>query len=147
MRRSIASTSGASTRAPRVSTFHTRRAVAIDTLRETATQLHIKDFAVREERGRILLSGIARYQLDSEFLFEAVKRIPRWQEKVMVELDVENRDVRGFHTVARGETLASIAKRHLGSESRELEIFAANRDRMNDPDQILPGQQLLIPRR
>jgi nucleoid-associated protein YgaU len=26
-----------------------------------------------------------------------------------------------------------------------MDIFDANRDRMNDPDQVFPGQQLLIP--
>ena len=93
----------------------------------------------------MVIGGTARYQLDRETFFESVKRLDGWESDVVIEIAVECQDVRGYHTVEAGETLASIAERHLGSASREMDIFKANRDRMNDPDQILPGQQLLIP--
>jgi nucleoid-associated protein YgaU len=100
---------------------------------------------MRTEHGRRVISGTAPCALDRERFFEVLKRIDRWERDYVLNLVVERDDVRGFHTVQRGETLASIATRYLGNASREMDIFDANRDRMNDPDQVFPGQQLLIP--
>ena len=40
-----------------------------------------------------------------------------------------------------------VAKRHLDDANRYMEIFNANKDLLKDPDKILPGQRLVIPRR
>ena len=117
----------------------------LDALFDAAADLNIENFAIQKERGKIIITGLARYQLDREMLFEAIKQLDGWESEIVVSVDVERADVRGYHTVKRGETIASIAERHLGAASREMEIFEANRDRMNDPDQIFEGQQLLIP--
>jgi nucleoid-associated protein YgaU len=116
-----------------------------DQLLDAAVELGIRDFTVRSELGRRVISGVARCALDRERFFEVLKRIDGWERDYVLNISVERDDIRGFHTVQRGETLASIAMRYLGGASRELDIFAANRDRMNDPDQVFPGQQLLIP--
>ena len=47
------------------------------------------------------------------------------------------------YTVQRGDTLSEIGQR-LGVAWRD--IFEANRDQLNDPDRIQPGQTLRIPR-
>ena len=49
------------------------------------------------------------------------------------------------YTVVKGDTLSHIAKRLYGKASRWPEIFAANRDQLDDPDRIRPGQVLKIP--
>ena len=51
----------------------------------------------------------------------------------------------GLVTVESGDTLWDIAQRYYGNGSRYTEIYEANRDKLNDPRVILPGQQLLIP--
>ena len=48
------------------------------------------------------------------------------------------------YTVQRGDTLSEIGQR-LGVAWRD--IFEANRDQLNDPDKIQPGQNLRIPRK
>jgi nucleoid-associated protein YgaU len=123
------------------------RAAADLAVRDAATALGITDLSIRRAHGKIVISGVARCALDREKLFEALKQLDSWERDVVLDVSVERHDVRGYHTVEPGETLASIAERFLGSAERELEIFDANRDRMNDPDQILAGQQLLIPKR
>jgi len=50
-----------------------------------------------------------------------------------------------FHTVAKGETLSAIAKKHLGDLNKYHAIFEANRPMLSDPDKIYPGQVLRIP--
>jgi nucleoid-associated protein YgaU len=49
------------------------------------------------------------------------------------------------YTVQSGDTLSAIAQRHYGKASRWREIFDANRDQIEDPDLIRPGQVLRLP--
>ena len=50
-----------------------------------------------------------------------------------------------YHTVAAGETLATIAEQYYGDASCSTRIFEANQDRLSNPDLIYPGQELAIP--
>jgi nucleoid-associated protein YgaU len=49
------------------------------------------------------------------------------------------------YTVRKGDTLSHIAKAHYGAASRWQQIYEANRDQLDDPDLIHPGQVLRIP--
>jgi nucleoid-associated protein YgaU len=49
------------------------------------------------------------------------------------------------HTVASGDNLSKIAKKFYGNANRWREIFNANRDQLDNPDLIKPGQILKIP--
>lgn len=49
------------------------------------------------------------------------------------------------HVVREGETLSEIAAATLGSSRRWPELVAANRDRIADPDRVMPGTELRIP--
>ena len=49
------------------------------------------------------------------------------------------------YTVQKGDTLSHIAKAHYGRASKWKAIFDANRDQLDDPDRIQPGQVLQIP--
>jgi nucleoid-associated protein YgaU len=48
-------------------------------------------------------------------------------------------------TVKSGDNLSKIAKRELGDASKWQAIYDANRDKINDPDLIHPGQVLNLP--
>ncbi len=52
---------------------------------------------------------------------------------------------RQTYTVQAGDTLSHIAQRHYGKASRWRAIFEANRDQLDNPDLIHPGQVLKIP--
>ena len=49
------------------------------------------------------------------------------------------------YTVEKGDTLSHIAQAHYGKASKWRAIFDANRDILDDPDKIRPGQVLTIP--
>jgi nucleoid-associated protein YgaU len=51
-----------------------------------------------------------------------------------------------FVLVEKGDSLWAIAERVYGSGARYTEIFAANREVIEDPDLIFPGQKLRIPK-
>ena len=53
-------------------------------------------------------------------------------------------DDAGSYTVQKGDTLSAIAQRHYGKASRWNAIFEANRDQLDDPDLIKPGQVLKL---
>jgi hypothetical protein len=50
------------------------------------------------------------------------------------------------YTVKYGDTLSGIAERTLGAQGRYSLIYEANRDRMSNPNQLVPGKVLRIPR-
>ena len=49
------------------------------------------------------------------------------------------------YTVQKGDTLSHIAQKHYGKASRWHAIFDANRDQLDNPDLIKPGQVLKLP--
>lgn len=49
------------------------------------------------------------------------------------------------YTVVSGDSLSAIAKREYGDASKWHAIYEANRDTIQNPDLIHPGQKLRIP--
>jgi nucleoid-associated protein YgaU len=58
----------------------------------------------------------------------------------------ESRSVGGvYHTVVKGDTLYSLARKYYGEQRRWRDIFDANRAQLSDPNKIKVGQRLAIP--
>jgi nucleoid-associated protein YgaU len=49
------------------------------------------------------------------------------------------------YTVQAGDTLSKISRQFYGNANQYMKIFNANRDQLQDPDRIQPGQRLVIP--
>jgi nucleoid-associated protein YgaU len=49
------------------------------------------------------------------------------------------------YTVKSGDSLSKISQEFYGSAGNYMKIFEANRDKLNDPNKIQPGQELVIP--
>lgn len=50
-----------------------------------------------------------------------------------------------IYEIVSGDTLGKIAKRYYGSAGKYTRIFEANRDVIENPDRIYPGQKIRIP--
>ena len=50
-----------------------------------------------------------------------------------------------IYTVADGDNLSKIAKKFYGDSKQWRRIFEANKDKIENPDLIYPGQELKIP--
>ena len=50
-----------------------------------------------------------------------------------------------LYTVAAGDSLSAIARREYGDASAWRRIYEANRDTIDNPDLIHPGQSLRLP--
>ena len=49
------------------------------------------------------------------------------------------------YEIKSGDTLGAIAKQFYGKASQYMRIFEANRDLIDDPNKIYPGQKIRIP--
>jgi nucleoid-associated protein YgaU len=49
------------------------------------------------------------------------------------------------YTVQPGDSLAQIAKQFYDNPDDSQKILTANKDRISDPDKLLPGEVLVIP--
>lgn len=50
-----------------------------------------------------------------------------------------------YHTVAKKDTLYSLARMYYNDQRRWKDIYEANRDTLSDPNKIYVGQRLVIP--
>jgi len=64
----------------------------------------------------------------------------------MADMPPETTATPPTHKIVDGDTLASLAQRYLGSESRAIDIYQANRDVLTDPNILAINTVLKIPR-
>ena len=50
-----------------------------------------------------------------------------------------------YYIIQKGDNLSKIAKQFYGDANKYPEIFAANKEVIQDPDKIFPGQKIRIP--
>jgi LysM repeat protein len=113
------------------------------------------DGSAQERDGKLHWSGTVRTEADKNLIWDAIKTIPTWRDDVVADIRVTGGAESGApaqaapaertYTVKPGDTLSGIAKQQLGNANAYMKIFEANRDQLNDPDKIRPGQVLKIP--
>jgi nucleoid-associated protein YgaU len=117
-----------------------------------AQQLGISGLDTREENGVLYLDGVASSADAKQQLWDEYGRIdPEYRsgEVVMNVSAPEGSESTGgsgssgsTYTVQSGDTLSKIGSRYGVSWQK---IFDANRDKLDNPDKIFPGQELSIP--
>ena len=112
---------------------------------ELGKSLDVKGGDVKEEGGKLKVSGTAAYELDKEMLWDAIKGISGWENEIVADIKVANTDILGIYTVKSGDTLSKIAKKYLDNANRYNDIFSLNKDILSNPDLIKVGQKLKIP--
>ena len=112
-----------------------------------ANQIGLKDPDVKEDGGKLKISGQTEYQLEANRLWDNIKTHQGWENEIVANIKAQRSDVFGVHTVASGDTLSKIAKEYLGDSKRYMEIFNANAGTLTNPDMIKVGQKLNIPAR
>jgi nucleoid-associated protein YgaU len=103
-----------------------------------------------EERdGKLHFKGTVQTQDEANKIWDAIKTIPTWQQEVVADIRAASAapapQPERTYTVKSGDTLSRIAKETLGDANAYMDIFNANRDVLNDPNKIQPGQVLKIP--
>jgi LysM repeat protein len=115
--------------------------------------LHVQD-------NKLFLKGHAKTKDDSNKVWNQIKLVDaNYQQDLMAQFSYaqESADIPPAaqpkamrapgktYTVKPGDSLSKIAKEQYGDAGQYNKIFEANRDKLSDPDKIMPGQVLVIP--
>jgi nucleoid-associated protein YgaU len=113
------------------------------TLIDLANQSGISGLNVTEGDGFIKIEGSAPSADVKQQLWDEYNRIdPEYRSGDMV-LDVSAPEAtQQSYTVQSGDSLSRIGSKYGVSWQK---IYEANRDKLDDPDKIFPGQELTIP--
>jgi nucleoid-associated protein YgaU len=114
--------------------------------------------AADEREGKLYFKGTVQTQDEANKIWDAIKTVPDWPREIVADIKATGPAAAApaaapaaksapasTYTVKSGDTLGKIAKEHLGNASAYMDIFNANRDLLEDPDKIKPGQVLKIP--
>jgi nucleoid-associated protein YgaU len=99
---------------------------------------------VEERDGKVYFRGTTTTQAEANKIWDAIKTIPEWTQDIVADIKATGPE-ESTYTVKPGDTLSRIAKETLGDANAYMEIFNINKDQLNDPDKIKPGQVLKIP--
>lgn len=109
------------------------------------------DGSAQEEGGKLHFVGTVKTEEDKNAIWTAIKTIPEWKDDVVADIKVTGGGAGAAasagktYTVKAGDTLSKIAKEHLGNANAYMKIYEANRDQLDNPDLIKPGQVLKLP--
>ncbi len=109
-------------------------------------RLNIHGGDVQEVDGKLKISGTASTPYEKDQLWDEIKKVGG-ENPTDIEADIKVADpsIYALHTVQKGESLSLIARHYYGDPMKYKQIFKANTDKLDNPDVIHPGQELLIP--
>lgn len=109
-------------------------------------ELGVKDGYVEEVDGKLKIGGIANTQYEKDQMWDKIKASGGENPSdIEADIKVENTDYYTKHVVSSGESLSLIAKKYFKDPMKYTAIFEANKDLLDNPDVIHPGQELTIP--
>lgn len=116
---------------------------------------NIDNLGVLYNDGRVELHGTAKSQAAKEkavLLAGNVKGVNsvnddnlKVQGQQAAQGAVSTQSATTYYTIEKGDTLSKIADRFYGDAQKYPQIFEANREVIQDPDKIYPGQKIRIP--
>ena len=118
---------------------------------DLGNQLGVSGFNTREENGVLYVDGVAASAEAKQQLWDEYGRLdPDYRSgDVVMNISAPEGDTASggagggsTYTVQAGDSLSKIGSRYGVSWQK---IFEANRDKLDDPDEIQPGQELTIP--
>lgn len=111
----------------------------------------VKDFDVQFDDGVVTLCGECMSQGDRERAIliagntKGVEKVVADQLTARAPEPEEPEEKSEIYEIVSGDTLGAIAKRYYGKASAYMRIFEANREVIDDPNKIYPGQKIRIP--
>jgi nucleoid-associated protein YgaU len=121
-----------------------------------ADQQHIQFQNLHIQDNKLYLKGTAPSEDAKNKFWDQIKLVNPTADDVTAEINVDSSRAIGAaagggqgggqtYTIKSGDTLSRISKQFYGDANEYMRIFYANRDKLNDPDKIQAGQQLMIP--
>ena len=123
-----------------------------------APQLGISLQNVHIENGKLLIRGKAPNENIKNEIWNRIKAVDSGYSDLVADISIDpslpqpqvmasagSGGGGRTYTVKSGDSLSKIAKEVYGDANAYNRIFEANRDKLNDPNKIFPGQELVIP--
>lgn len=111
-----------------------------------AQRLGVRDLRIEDNDGTVRVWGTVNSAYEKDQIWNSIKSIGGDSPSDFVaDFQVANNGYYAKHTVEKGESLSKIAKQYYGDMMDYKKIYNANRDVLDDPDQIEVGQVLTIP--
>ena len=127
-----------------------------------ADQQHVQFQNLHIEDNKLFIRAIAPSQEVANQIWDQVKLVNPNLDDITLDLQVAEQktqsaaaatqqpnsvqtSAQSTYTVKSGDTLSKISRQFYGNASEYMRIFYANRDKLNDPNKIQVGQQLIIP--
>ena len=122
----------------------------------TADQQHIQFQNLHVQDDKLYIKGIAPSDEAKGKFWDQIKLVNPNQDDITADINVDSSRAQAAtagggsqntqsYTVKSGDTLSKISKQFYGDANEYMQIFYANRDKINDPDKIQVGQELKIP--
>ncbi|GAB5522029.1 MAG: peptidoglycan-binding protein LysM [Rhodothermales bacterium] len=114
----------------------------------TALRGQIENLAVVFNDGTVTVSGSAESYAAKEkavLLAGNVEGVERVDDKITVVVQAPAVPEPKFYTIQKGDSLWKVASKNYGDGNKWQALFEANREVIQDPDKIYPGQQIRIP--
>jgi len=109
----------------------------LDTIQKENAQLQ----NVNMDGSQLYLKATATSEASKNRIWDAIKRVdPNFAD---LKHDIEVRETDQTYTVQPGDNLSKISKQFYGDANKYKKIADANK--LEDPDKIKAGQQLIIP--
>ncbi len=127
------------------------------TVLTTADQQQIQFLNLHVESNKLYIKATAPSEDAKNKFWDQVKLVNPNADDITAEITVDEKRAMGAaagtgqapggesYTIKGGDTLSKISKQFYGDSNEYMRIFYANRDKLNDPDKIQVGQQLVIP--
>jgi nucleoid-associated protein YgaU len=111
-----------------------------------AKELNVQGLNVKEEGGKLTLSGSVNTQFEKNSIWDKIKEVGgEGQKEVNADFKVLNSGYYHLHTVKSGDSLSKLAKQYYKDANKYMQIFNANKDQLKNPDAINVGQKIKIP--
>ena len=125
------------------------------TVLTTADQQQIQFQNVHVQDNKLFIKGTAPSDEAKNKFWEQVKLVSPNLDDITADISVDASRAVGAavggsqggqtYTVKAGDTLSKISKQLYGDANEYMRIFYANRGKLNDPDKIQVGQELVVP--
>ncbi|HEY0079331.1 MAG TPA: LysM peptidoglycan-binding domain-containing protein [Pyrinomonadaceae bacterium] len=123
---------------------------AIDQQQVRLQNLHVQD-------DKLFVRGVAPSEEAKNRVWDQIKLVNPNYDDITAEITVEETRTQAAaagggsqesdrtYTIKPGDTLSKISRQFYGDSDEFMRIFYANRDKIDDPDMIRVGQEIVIP--